>query len=70
VWDFIPFPGDIRVPFVFHFGFVDTARGQPVMTSERRKSITDRHVITVPDPRLDVRVAASIAVALDALQSR
>lgn len=58
------------MPFVFHFDFVDTVTGQPVMTSERRKSITDRYVITVPDPRLDFRVAASIAVALDALQSR
>lgn len=70
VWDFIPFLGDIWVPFVFHFDFVDTTSGQPVMTSERRKTLTDRYVITVPDPRVDFRVAASMAVALDALQSR
>jgi hypothetical protein len=70
VWDFIPYLGDIWVPFVFHFDFVDTATGQPVLSSERRKSIRDRYVIDVPDPRVDFRVAASMAVALDALQSR
>jgi hypothetical protein len=70
LWDFIPFLGDIWVPFVFHFDFVDTATGQPVLSSVRRKSITDRYVVDVPDPRVDFRVAASMAVALDALQSR
>jgi hypothetical protein len=70
IWDFIPYIGDIWVPFVFHFDFVDTATGQPVLSSERRKSIRDRYVIDVPDPRVDFRVAASMAVALDALQSR
>ncbi len=70
VWDFIPYIGDVWVPFVFHFDFVDTATGVPVMTSERQKAIRDRYTVTVPDPRLDFRVAASMAVALDALQSR
>jgi hypothetical protein len=70
VWAFIPYLGDIWVPFVFHFDFVDTATGQPVLSSERKKAIRDRYVIDVPDPRVDFRVAASMAVALDALQSR
>lgn len=70
VWDFIPFLGDIWVPFVFHFDFTETTTGQPVLTSERQKTIRDRYTVTVPDPRLDFRVAASMAVALDALQSR
>jgi len=70
LWDFIPFLGDLWVPFVFHFDFTDTATGQPVLVVERRKSIRDRYDVTVPDPRLDFRVAASMAVALDALQSR
>ena len=69
VWDFIPYLGDIWVPFVFHFDFYDQ-QGNHVMTSERIKSIRDRYMITVSDPRLDFRVAASMAVALDALQSR
>jgi hypothetical protein len=64
VWDFIPLLGDIWVPFVFHFDFVDTATGQPVLSSERQKSVRDRYPVDVPDPRVDFRVAASIAVAL------
>jgi uncharacterized protein YxjI len=70
VWDFIPYIGDIWVPFVFHFDFVDTTTGQPVLTSERKKSLRDRYRVTVPDPRVDFRIAAAMAVALDALQSR
>jgi uncharacterized protein YxjI len=70
VWDFIPYIGDVWVPFVFHFDFVDTATGATVMVSERQKAIRDRYEVTVQDPRLDFRVAAAMAVALDALQSR
>ncbi|WP_231558418.1 MULTISPECIES: hypothetical protein [Modestobacter] len=70
VWDLVPIVGDVPVPFVFHFDFVDTATGAPVLTSERKKSVRDRYTVTVPDPRLDFRVAAAMAVALDALQSR
>jgi len=70
VWDVIPYVGDVWVPFIFHFDFVDKATGQPVLTCERQKAIRDRYTVTVPDPRLDFRVAASMAVALDALQSR
>ena len=43
---------------------------QTVLVSERQKAIRDRYDVTVPDPRLDFRVAACMAVALDALQSR
>lgn len=70
IWDFIPYVGEVWIPFVFHFDFIDQATGQPVMISERQKTVRDRYVVTVPDPRLDFRVAASMAVALDALQSR
>ena len=69
VWNWLPYIGDIWVPFVFHFDFVDVA-GRPVMTSERIWAVRDRYEVTVPDQRLDFRVAAAMAVALDALQSR
>lgn len=49
---------------------LDGSEGPPVLTSERQKAIRDRYTVTVPDPRLDFRVAASMAVELDALQSR
>jgi hypothetical protein len=61
--------GEVWVPFIFHFDFVDQA-GATVLTSERQKTMRDKYTITVPDTRLDFRVAASVAVALDALQSR
>ena len=32
--------------------------------------LADRYDVTVPDPRVDFRLAAAMAVALDALQSR
>ena len=70
IWTLIPYLGDVWVPFVFHFDFVDKASGQPVMISERQKAIRDRYTVSVPDQRLDFRVAAAMAVALDALQSR
>ncbi|WP_345771728.1 hypothetical protein [Geodermatophilus sabuli] len=70
VWDLIPYLGDVWVPFVFHFDFVDTATGATVLVSERQKAVRDRYSVTVPDPRVDFRVAACMAVALDALQSR
>jgi hypothetical protein len=70
VWDFIPYLGDVWVPFVFHFDFYDDVTGNHVMSSERRLAIRDKYTITVSDPRLDFRVAASMAVALDAFQGR
>lgn len=65
--------GELPIFLRFHFDFV-TPDGQVVLTSERRRSIRDRYEITVPtlaDGRaMDWRVAAAMAVALDALQSR
>jgi uncharacterized protein YxjI len=70
VWGFIPYLGNVWVPFVFHFDFVDQRTGQLVMSSQKKIGFRDSYTVTVPDPRLDFRVAASMAVALDALQSR
>ncbi len=52
-----------------HFDFLDPA-GQPLFSVTRRMSIGDRYLVTVPDQRVDFRVAAAVAVALDALMSR
>ena len=70
VWDFVPFIGEIPLPFIFHFDFTERGSGQPVLSVERRMSVRDRYRITVQDQRLDFRVAAAMTVALDALQSR
>ncbi|WP_246849862.1 LURP-one-related/scramblase family protein [Nocardioides xinjiangensis] len=52
-----------------HFDFVD-GEGQPLFSVERKMSIGDRYRVTVPDRRIDFRVAAAVAVAVDALMSR
>lgn len=70
VWDVVPIIGDIPVPFIFHFDFTDKASNQPVMSVERKMSVRDRYNVSVPDQRVDFRVAAAMTVALDALQSR
>ena len=70
IWDFVPFVGEIPLPFIFHFDFTDRSSGQPVLSVERKISVRDRYRITVQDERLDFRVAAAMTVALDALQSR
>lgn len=58
------------VPFLpIHFDFVGT-EGQPLLSSTRRASVGDRYTVTVPDERVDFRVAAAVAVALDALMAR
>lgn len=73
VWTFIPFVGDISAPFTFHFDFT-TADGTIVLISERQRSLRDRYEVTLPTTangwRLDWRVGAAMAVALDALQAR
>jgi uncharacterized protein YxjI len=70
VWEFVPFVGEIPLPFIFHFDFTDVGNGEPVLSVERKISVRDRYRITVKDERLDFRVAAAMTVALDALQSR
>ncbi|TDO50108.1 hypothetical protein EV643_105339 [Kribbella sp. VKM Ac-2527] len=70
VWQFVPFVGEIPLPFIFHFDFTDRTTGQPVLSVERKVSVRDRYRATVHDNRLDFRVAAAMTVALDALQSR
>ena len=70
VWEQLPVVGQLPSPFLFHFDFVDDASGEVVMSSVRARSLRDRYEVTVPGGRLDGRVAAAMAVALDALQSR
>ncbi|QIX26059.1 hypothetical protein ncot_05165 [Nocardioides sp. JQ2195] len=58
------------IPFLrFHFDFND-ANGKPLMSSERKGSLRDKYTVTVHDDRVDFRVAAAMAVGLDALMAR
>jgi uncharacterized protein YxjI len=60
----------IDLPFLFHFDFHDTQTMRPVMSSQKRFALRDSYVITVPDERLDFRLAAAMAVGLDTLMQR
>lgn len=58
------------IPFLpIHFDFT-SAEGQPLMSVERQMSVRDKYTVHVPDQRVDFRVAAAIAVGLDALMQR
>ena len=58
------------IPFLpIHFDFAE-ASGQPLLSIERQASMRDRYVVNVPDQRVDFRVAAALAVAMDALMAR
>ena len=52
-----------------HFDYVD-AQGQRLLSVERRATLRDSYTVHVPDPRVDFRVAAAVAVAMDVLMSR
>jgi uncharacterized protein YxjI len=69
VWGLVPVVGEIPAPFVFHFDFVGPG-DRLVLSSTRRVSVRDRYDITVPGGSVDGRLAAAMAVALDALQDR
>lgn len=60
----------VDLPFSFHFDFADQAGGAVMMSSERQFSLRDRYSVTVPDQRIDFRLAAAMAVGLDALMAR
>ena len=58
------------VPFLpIHFDFVGSD-GAPLLAIERQASVRDKYTVHVPDQRVDFRVAAAVAVGLDALMSR
>ena len=52
-----------------HFDYV-SSEGQPLVSIERRFAFRDKYTVTVHDPRVDFRVAAALAVAMDALMQR
>ncbi|WP_372730101.1 hypothetical protein [Nocardioides sp.] len=59
-----------ELPFLpVHFDFV-APDGSRLMSSERQMTLRDRYTVTVPDQRVDFRVAAAVAVGLDALMQR
>jgi len=68
-WEILPVVNNLPSPFLFHFDFTDP-NGRVLLSSVRKRSLRDRYNVEVPGGELDGRVAAAMAVALDALQSR
>lgn len=52
-----------------HFDFVSD-EGQPLLGVERQAKLRDQYTVHVPDQRIDFRVAAAIAVAMDSMMQR
>ena len=59
----------VDLPLPIHFDFADGG-GNTLMSVTRAFSIRDAYTVDVPDPRVDFRMAAAVAVAMDALMSR
>lgn len=59
----------VDLPLPIHFDYVDNA-GNPLLSISRAFSIRDAYTVDVPDSRVDFRVAAALAVAMDALMDR
>ena len=58
------------IPFLpIHFDFV-TPQGATILQIERQSTVRDKYTVTVTDPQIDFRVAAAVAVGLDALMQR
>lgn len=58
------------IPFLpIHFDFADP-QGRPLLSVERQGSVRDKYTVHVPNPEIDFRVAAAVAVAMDALMQR
>jgi hypothetical protein len=69
VWDLVPVVGVLPLPLPVHFDFVGD-EDQAVLSSTRRISARDRYDVTVLGGLVDGRLAAAMAIALDALQDR
>jgi uncharacterized protein YxjI len=52
----------------YHFEF--TVGGRPGFSVIKRRGLRDRYIVTIHDPRIDRRLVAAMAIALDALQAR
>jgi uncharacterized protein YxjI len=52
-----------------HFDFTEGG-ARPLISVERQFSLRDKYTVTVPDERVDFRVAAAVAVAMDVLMAR
>jgi hypothetical protein len=65
----VSFGTDFPWPFPIHFDFTDQ-NGRPVLAVERQMRLRDVYRVPVADGTLDWRVAAALAVTVDAFMNR
>ncbi len=65
----VGFATDFPWPFAIHFDFTDQA-ARPVLAVERQMRLRDVYRVPVADGTLDWRVAAALAVTVDAFMNR
>jgi uncharacterized protein YxjI len=65
----VSFGTDFPWPFPIHFDFADRD-GRPVLAIERQMRVRDVYTVSVSDSGLDWRVAAALAVTVDAFMNR
>lgn len=65
----VGFATDFPWPFAIHFDFADQS-GKPVLAVERQMRLRDVYRVPVADGQLDWRVAAALAVTVDAFMNR
>jgi hypothetical protein len=68
-WNLVPVLGDLPAPFVVHFDFSE-GDGRQGPDLHPQGLARDSYDVHVPGARVDGRLAAAMAVALDALQGR
>lgn len=59
----------VDLPLPIHFDYTD-GQGAPLLSVTRGFSLRDNYDVQVADQRIDFRVAAAVAVAMDALMAR
>ncbi|GAA3872920.1 hypothetical protein [Streptomyces sedi] len=64
---FIPVVDDLPI-WAYHFDF--HLEGTLALSVSRKRTVRDRYLVEIHEPRLDRRLVVALAVALDAMQGR
>ncbi len=68
IWQFIPVVDELPIGWSYHFDF--RLEGKLALTVSRTRTLRDRYLVEVHEPRLDRRLVIAQAVALDAMHAR
>ncbi|MDT0443810.1 hypothetical protein RM779_14605 [Streptomyces sp. DSM 41886] len=68
IWQFVPLVDELPVGWAYHFDF--RLDGELALSVSRKRTLRDRYLVEIHEPRLDRRLVIAQAVALDAMQAR